>query len=161
MYDCTRIIVPQSEEAVAEYDWANFPPAKFHKGKTSFSIIDESTGIEGKLIAGTAFIHGQVQGLVFAEHVTIEPTGRVDGIIFCRTLAVLGSVCANIICDNILVRSCGRLSATLKYRSMKIEPGGLVGGRFERRVIIDGRARSAPVPTPMTTGHSAGQQEMA
>lgn len=157
MYDCTRIVVPQDEDAVAEYDWENFPPAKYHKGKTSFSIIDESTGIEGRLIARTAFIHGQVQGLVFAEHVTVEPTGRVDGVIFCRTLAVLGSVRANIVCDNILVRSGGRLSATLKYRSMKIEPGGLVGGCFERRVIIDGRARSASASASSASARDRGQ----
>jgi cytoskeletal protein CcmA (bactofilin family) len=66
----------------------------------------------------------------------------VDGVIFCRSLTVLGSVRANIVCDNILVRSGGRLAATLKYRTMKVEPGGLVGGQFERRVVIDGRAQA-------------------
>ena len=150
MYDCSLIMVPQREDEIAEYDWENFPPSKYHKGKTCFSIIDESTGIEGKLIARTTFIHGQVQGLVFAEHVTVEPTGRVDGIIFCRTLTVLGSVRANIVCDNIMVRSGGWLSATLKYRTMKIEPGGLVGGQFERRVVIDGRTSPAAAPMAAT-----------
>lgn len=152
MYDCSLIFVPQREEDVAEYDWGSFPPNKYHKSKASFSIIDESAGIEGKLIARTAFIHGQVQGLVFAEHVTIEATGRVDGVIFCRTLSVLGAVRANIVCDNVLVRSGGRLSANLKYRSMKVEPGGLVGGRFERRVVIDAKARPVADAVPLTAG---------
>ncbi|MBN9587946.1 MAG: hypothetical protein BGN85_06445 [Alphaproteobacteria bacterium 64-11] len=141
MYDNSFIMVPQHEDEVADYDWENFPPSKYQKGKTSFSIIDESTGIEGKLIAGTAFIHGRVQGLVFAEHVTVEPTGRVDGVIFCRTLTVMGAVGANVICDTLRVRNGGQLSATLKYRTIKIEPGGLVGGQFERRVVIDGRSQ--------------------
>jgi cytoskeletal protein CcmA (bactofilin family) len=144
-YDCTLITVPQCEDEIAEYDWENFPPSKHHKNKAGFSIIDESTGIEGKLVARTAFIHGQVQGLVFAEHVTVEPTGRVDGVIFCRTLTILGSVRANIICDSIMVRSGGRLSATLKYRTMKVVPGGLVGGRFERRVVIEGNRAAVPM----------------
>lgn len=157
MYDCSLIVVPQHEDEVAEYDWENFPPNKHHKGKTSFSIIDESAGIEGKLIARTAFIHGQVQGLVFAEHVTIEATGRVDGIIFCRTLNVLGSVRANIVCDNVIVRSGGRLSANLKYRSMKVEPGGLVGGQFERRVVIDGRAKPGPATPVAMAARRNGQ----
>ena len=152
MYDCSLITVPQREDEVAEYDWASFPPSKYGKGKTSFSIIDEATGIDGKLIARTTFIHGQVKGLIFAEHVTVEPTGRVDGVIFCRSLTVLGSVRANIVCDNILVRSGGRLAATLKYRTMKVEPGGLVGGQFERRVVIDGRA--APAAVPVAAGKS-------
>jgi hypothetical protein len=63
-------------------------------------------------------------------------------VLFCRSLTVLGSVRANIVCDNILVRSGGRLAATLKYRTMKVEPGGLVGGQFERRVLIDGHAKT-------------------
>jgi cytoskeletal protein CcmA (bactofilin family) len=64
----------------------------------------------------------------------------VDGVIFCRKLTVLGSVRADVICDNVLVRNGGRLSAALKYRTIKIEPGGMVGGKFQRRVTIDGQA---------------------
>lgn len=143
MYDCSLITVPQHEDEVAEYDWENFPPSMHRKGKTSFCIIDECSGIEGKLIARTAFVHGQVRGLVFAEHVTVEPTGRVDGVIFCRKLTVLGSVRADVICDNVLVRNGGRLSAALKYRTIKIEPGGMVGGKFQRRATIDGQASTS------------------
>ena len=121
MYDCSLIFVPQREEDVAEYDWGSFPPNKYHKSKASFSIIDESAGIEGKLIARTAFIHGQVQGLVFAEHVTIEATGRVDGVIFCRTLSVLGAVRANIVCDNVLVRAGVAWKTSQRFRLFGIE----------------------------------------
>ncbi len=136
MYDCTRIVIPQKEDEVAEYDWENFPPSRYG-GRHGFTIIDEATGIEGKLIARNAFIHGQLDGLLFAEHVTVEKSGRVKGIVFCRTLTVFGTVHANIVCDNIHVRAGGLLSATLKYRSLIIEPGGLVGGKFERRTLID------------------------
>ncbi len=137
IYDCSRIVVPQMEEDVAEYDWENFPPGKV--AGRSFTIIDESAGIEGKLIARSAYIHGQIQGLVFAETVTVEKTGRVSGVIFCRNLIVFGNVRADIVCDNIFVRPGGVLSAMLKYRNLKVEPGGSVGGRFERRVVIDGK----------------------
>jgi cytoskeletal protein CcmA (bactofilin family) len=136
MYDCTRIAVPQHEHEIAEYDWENFPPSRYG-GRHGFTIIDEATGIEGKLVARHAYIHGQIEGLLFAEHVVIEKTGRVKGVIFCRTLTVFGAVHANIICDNIHVRAGGTLTAVLKYRNMMVEPGGSVGGKFERRTVID------------------------
>jgi len=146
VYDCSLIVVPQTEDDLAEYDWENFPPSKLDNGRGGFSIIDECTGIEGKLVTRHAFIHGQVQGLVFAETVTVEKTGRVDGVIFCRNLTVFGAVKANIVCDNILVRTGGQLSANLKYRNLKIEPGGSVGGKFERRVLIEGQSAEATSP---------------
>lgn len=139
MYDCTRIVVPQAESEIAEYDWDAFPPSRYG-GRHGFTIIDEATGIEGKLIARNAYIHGHIDGLVFAEHVTIEKSGQVKGVIFCRTLTVFGAVQANIVCDNIHVRAGGTLSAVLKYRNMMIEPGGSVGGKFERRTLIEARA---------------------
>lgn len=142
MYDCTRIVVPEREDEVAEYDWENFPPSRYG-GRHGFTIIDEATGIEGRLITRTAFIHGQVDGLVFAENVTVEKAGRVKGVIFCRTLTVFGRVQANIVCDNIHVRAGGTLSSMLKYRSLIIEPGGNVAGKFERRTVIEARARTA------------------
>ncbi len=146
IYDCSRIVIPRMEEEVADYDWENFPPSKV--AGRAFTIIDESAGIEGKLIARNAFIHGQIQGLVFAENVTVEKTGRVSGVIFCRTLTVFGSVRADIVCDSIFVRAGGALSAMLKYKSLKVEPGGSVGGRFERRVVIEGRSSHRAVAAP-------------
>ena len=142
-YDCSLVYVPQHEDEVAEYDWEQFPPSKVSGGKNGFTIIDEYSGIEGKLIARNAFIHGQVQGLVFAENVTIEKTGRVNGVIFCRNLTVFGKVDANIICDSIFVRTGGVMTSMLKYKNLRIEQGGAVGGQFEKRVVIDARAKPA------------------
>jgi cytoskeletal protein CcmA (bactofilin family) len=147
VYDCSLIVIPQTEDGLADYDWESFPPSKLDNGRGGFTIIDECTGIDGKLVTRHAFIHGHVHGLVFAETVTVEKTGRVDGVIFCRNLTVFGSVKANIVCDNILVRTGGQLSANLKYRNLKIEPGGSVGGKFERRVLIEGKS-AAPAASP-------------
>ena len=153
-YDCSLVYVPQHEGEVAEYDWETFPPSKIAGGKTGFTILDEYSGIEGKLIARNAFIHGQVQGLVFAENVTIEKTGRINGVIFCRNLTVFGNVAGNIICDSIFVRAGGVLSSVLKYKNLRIEPGGSVGGKFEKRVVIDAKpkAQGAPERIPLLRG---------
>lgn len=136
-YDCSRVVVPQGEDELAEYDWENFPPSKLSHGKTSFTVIDEFTGINGKLVTRNAFIHGQIEGLVFAEHVTIEKTASVNGFIFCRTLSISGKVNAHIVCDNVFVRGGGALAGVMKYQSIKIEVGASVAGKFERRIVLN------------------------
>jgi cytoskeletal protein CcmA (bactofilin family) len=145
-YDCSLVAVPQSEKDVDEFNWANFPPSQVNSEGTRFAIVDECSGISGKLISSNTFIHGQVDGLVFAENVTVEKTGLVRGIIFCRTLIIHGSVFANIICDGLAVRRGGILSGTLKYRQLKIDAEGQVAGKFERRGGPGGDAAAAVPP---------------
>ena len=131
--DSVHLSVPQSEKEIAEFDWRNFPPIKMMGENRCFSMIDECTTVVGNLITGNAFIHGLIDGLVFAEHVAVEQTGTVKGVIFCRTLSIFGRVNANVICDQVVIREGGSLSAVLKYKSMKIDPGGSISGWFERR----------------------------
>ncbi|OAI44606.1 hypothetical protein AYO42_04540 [Rhizomicrobium sp. SCGC AG-212-E05] len=135
-FDYSSLVVPQREEELAAFDWQNFMPSKITRGKRCFSIVDEGTGIEGKLIARTAFIHGEIQGLVFAEHVTVEKTGIVHGVIFCRTLCIIGHVKANVVCDNVFIRDGGLMSGALKYKTLKIESDAAITGKFERRTLL-------------------------
>ncbi len=127
------LAVPESEEEVARFDWATFGPAAANRKSNFFLIVDEATGIKGKLVTWTTFIHGEVDGLVFAEHVQVEETGRVRGLIFCRTLIVMGQVSADVICDSVHVRGNGILSGAVKHKTVKIEGAGQVTGRFARR----------------------------
>ena len=136
-YDYASLVVPQREDELAAFDWENFLPSKLTRGKRCFSIVDEGTGIEGKFIARTAFIHGEIQGLVFAEHVTVEKTGIVQGTIFCRTLCIIGHVKANVVCDNVFIRDGGLMSGALKYKTLKIESDAAITGKFERRASVD------------------------
>jgi cytoskeletal protein CcmA (bactofilin family) len=140
--DKAHLSVPQSEKEIAEFDWRNFSPIRKMGEKRCFSMIDEFTSVIGKLITANAFIHGEIDGLVFAEHVAVEQTGTVKGVIFCRTLSIFGKVNANVTCDTVIIRPTGSLGGLLKYNSMKIEPGGSISGRFERR--SGGKERLAP-----------------
>ena len=133
-------IVPQSEDEVAEFSWDEFLPSKLAANSKSFSVIDEFTSITGKYITKNAFIHGSVDGLVFAEDVVIEETGHVNGFIFCRTLSIRGHVHANVICDSVIVREGAVLQTNLKYKSLKILPGGKVTGSLESRNVKRGEA---------------------
>lgn len=132
-YELAYLTVPETVEEVEKFDWANFPPALANRKSNFFLIVDEATGIRGKLVTWTTFIHGQVDGLVFAEHVTVEKSGSVKGVIFCRTLQVLGTVNANVIADNVHIRDNGVLNGVVKHKALKIESDGLVTGSFERR----------------------------
>jgi len=127
------LAIPESEEDVARFDWAAFPPAAANRKTNFFLIVDEATGIKGKLVTWTTFIHGEVDGLVFAEHVQVEETGRVRGLIFCRSLTVMGQVSADVICDSVHVRGNGILSGAVRHKTVKIEGAGQVTGHFARR----------------------------
>lgn len=137
-YDLSSLTVPESEEEVERFDWNAFPPAALNRKNNFFLIVDESTGIKGKLVTWTTFIHGQVEGLILAEHVQVEEIGLVNGLIFCRTLEVLGTVTANVICDSVHVRGKGVLSGTVKHKSVRVEDSGRVAGSFERRKPVQG-----------------------
>lgn len=145
--DTAYLTIPQTEKEIAEFDWQSFLPIRKMGEKKCFSMIDEFTSVIGKLITANAFIHGEIDGLVFAEHVAVEQTGTVKGIIFCRTLSIFGKVSANVTCDTVIIRPTGSLGGHLKYNSMKIEPGGAISGRFERR---DGTARALPELRPQS-----------
>jgi len=132
-YELPYLTVPETVEEVEKFDWANFPPALANRKSNFFLIVDEATGIKGKLVTWTTFIHGQVDGLVFAEHVTVEKSGSVKGVIFCRTLQVLGTVNASVIADTVHIRDNGVLNGVVKHKALKIESDGLVTGNFERR----------------------------
>ena len=133
--DFAPVVVPQTEDEVAEFNWDNLNSS--HERPYSFSVIDEYTRFIGKLIARNAFIHGNVEGLVFAENVTIEKGANVKGVIFCRTLDIFGRVNANIVCDRVFIQSSGHLMATLKYKILKISQGGSVTGTLEKRYSLD------------------------
>jgi cytoskeletal protein CcmA (bactofilin family) len=129
----SSLCVPENEGEVEAFDWKSFAPAAAGRRNNFFLIVDEATGIKGKLVTWTAFIHGQVDGLVFAEHVTVEKSGLVRGVIFCRTLTVQGHVAADVVCEVVHVRGTGVLSGTVRHKSMRVEGDGLVTGSFERR----------------------------
>ena len=100
----------------------------------AFSVIDHSTTIQGKFVSCTAYIHGELNGWIFSENVTVEATGRVSGAISCKTLSVYGTVTADIICESVIVRADATLTGTLKYVTLKLEAGANVSGTFERRL---------------------------
>jgi cytoskeletal protein CcmA (bactofilin family) len=155
-FELPYLTVPETVDEVEKFDWANFPPALANRKSNFFLIVDEATGIKGKLVTWTTFIHGQVDGLVFAEHVTVEQSGSVKGVIFCRTLQVMGTVNASVIAEAVHIRDHGVLNGVVKHKSLKVDTEGLVTGSFERRGGGDGGEAEA-VPEARSTYFSRPQ----
>jgi len=124
---------PESEAEIEAFDWKAFAPAIANAKNKFFLIIDAASGLSGKVVTWTAFIHGEVDGILFAEHVTVEEGGLVKGRVFCRAMTVMGRVEADVICDTLHVRGQGILSGAVRHKSVKIEGDGQVTGSFARR----------------------------
>ena len=131
--DFAALRLPESDAEVDAFDWKAFPPAVANRKNNFFLIVDASTGLNGKLVTWTTFIHGQVDGVLFAEHVTVEESGIVKGRVFCRTMTVMGKVEADVVCDTLHVRGTGILSGAVRHKSLKIEGEGQVSGSFACR----------------------------
>jgi cytoskeletal protein CcmA (bactofilin family) len=145
-FNFSALAVPERQEEIDNFDWVSFPPAAASRKSNFFLIVDETTGLKGKLVTWTTYIHGEVDGLVFAEHVTVEQSGSVKGLIFCRTLTVMGHVSADVICDSVLVRGGGVLSGGVKHKTLKIDAEGMVTGTFERRSSAPGESAMPVAP---------------
>ena len=141
--DFAALRLPESDAEVDAFDWKAFPPAVANRKNNFFLIVDASTGLNGKLVTWTTFIHGQVDGVLFAEHVTVEESGIVKGLVFCRTMTVMGRVEADVICDTLHVRGTGVLSGAVRHKSVKIEGEGQVTGSFACRGRKPGGGRTA------------------
>ena len=141
--DFASLRLPESEAEIEAFDWKAFPPAIANRKNSFFLIVDAATGLSGKVVTWTTFIHGEVDGVLFAEHVTVEEGGVAKGRVFCRTMTVMGKVEADVICDTLHVRGQGVLSGAVRHKSVKIEGDGQVTGSFARRGRSDDGGRAA------------------
>lgn len=144
--DLALLRPPESEAEIEAFDWNAFAPAIANRKNNFFLIVDAASGLAGRVVTWTTFIHGQVDGVLFAEHVTVEESGLVKGRVFCRTMTVMGRVEADVICDTLHVRGQGILSGAVRHKSVKIEGNGQVTGSFARRgATPDGRVAAARI----------------
>jgi len=141
--DFAALRPPEGEAEIDAFDWATFPPAVANRKNSFFLIVDAASGLAGKVVTWTTFIHGQVDGILFAEHVTVEEGGIVKGRVFCRTMTVMGRVEADVICDTLHVRGQGILSGAVRHKSVKIEGDGQVTGSFACRTRKPEKGRAA------------------
>lgn len=80
-------------------------------------------------VPGRAVIHGTVEGGLSAREVLVGPEGRVSGTLEADTVELQGEGPATLTARSALVvRATGRVTGTVRYGRLEVEPGGVLQG---------------------------------
>ena len=80
-------------------------------------------------VPGRAVIHGTLEGALTARDVLVGPEGRVSGTLEADTVELQGEGPATLTARTALVvRATGRVTGTVRYGRLEVEPGGLLQG---------------------------------
>jgi cytoskeletal protein CcmA (bactofilin family) len=80
-------------------------------------------------VPGRAVIHGTLEGALTAQDVVVGPEGRVSGTLEADTVELQGEGPATLTARTALVvRATGRVTGTVRYGRLEVEPGGLLQG---------------------------------
>jgi cytoskeletal protein CcmA (bactofilin family) len=80
-------------------------------------------------VPGRAVIHGTLEGALTARDVLVGPEGRVSGTLEADTVELQGEGPATLTARTALVvRASGRVTGTVRYGRLEVEPGGLLQG---------------------------------
>lgn len=107
---------------------ATVPAARISNTK---SIFGSDLIITGEVTSlGDIEVHGQVDGTIAARTVTVGNGGKVSGSISAETLDVRGKLDGQIAAGNFTLRVDANVNADVTYRSVVIESGAQIEGRF-------------------------------
>lgn len=100
-----------------------------HKGSVT---IGEGVTMHGTITAtGRATVYGAIDGELTAGDVLIGPSGRVSGRITADVVDIHGDGPAQLTAwKSLIVRATGRLSGTIHYARLEVEPGGALDGEL-------------------------------
>jgi len=80
-------------------------------------------------VPGRAVIHGTLEGALAARDVLVGPEGRVSGTLEADTVELQGEGPATLTARTALVvRATGRVTGTVRYGRLEVEPGGVLQG---------------------------------
>ena len=107
---------------------ATVPAARISNTK---SIFGSDLVITGEVTSlGDIEVHGQVDGTIAARMVSVGNDGKVSGSISAETLDVRGKLDGQIAAGNFTLRVDANVNADVTYRSVVIESGAQIEGRF-------------------------------
>ena len=95
------------------------------------TIISEGCRIDGTLQSSDVmYVEGEVLGRLESVSLTIGQKGRVNGDIKCTSLSILGRFegCAE--CDELSLGSQAVVSATVRYKRLKVAVGAVIQGEM-------------------------------
>lgn len=97
------------------------------------SILGADLIISGEITsAGDLEVHGEIDGNIAARSVLIGSDGKMSGAISAETVDVRGKMDGQVAAGNFTLRTEAQVNADITYRSLVIETGAQVEGRFAR-----------------------------
>lgn len=95
------------------------------------SVISEGFSLHGDIKAhGTLHIEGSVVGTIETDVVNIGPTGKVDGLVVCRSLVIKGEFVGEGVCSDLTISAKGRFDGNVRYRTLAVQRGANVSGEL-------------------------------
>jgi cytoskeletal protein CcmA (bactofilin family) len=80
-------------------------------------------------VPGRAVIHGTLDGTLTARDVLVGPEGRVLGVLEADSVELQGEGPATLtVRTGLVIRASGRVTGTVRYGRLEVEPGGLLQG---------------------------------
>lgn len=97
-------------------------------------VIGEGVSINGVLkVPGRAVIHGDFQGELYADELTLGVGGKIAGKISVRQADVQGEIRDElVVAGHLIVRGSGRIQGQVSYGEVEVERGGNIQGALRR-----------------------------
>ncbi len=126
---------------------------------TASMIVGEGVLAKGTFqVPGKAVINGSIEGELIAKDILVGPTGRGVGKFTAETGDIRGEIHDTLITTkSLIVRSTGRVSASVYYREVEIEKGGRIDGSLSR----DTEPSAAPSTAPAQKSSQRAEPAMA
>jgi cytoskeletal protein CcmA (bactofilin family) len=97
------------------------------------TIISADLAVVGDISTpGEVQLEGKVLGDVHCSHLTIGPTGRVEGDVFAEHVAVFGEIAGKVSARDVFVTATGKVDGGLIVENLAVEPGGHFEGHCTR-----------------------------
>jgi cytoskeletal protein CcmA (bactofilin family) len=107
------------------------PPATPSNTRSVFSSDLKITGEISSI--GDIEMLGDIDGNVIARSLSVGAEGRMNGTITAETVEVRGKVDGQITADSFTLRAAAKVAADITYRTLIIESGAQIEGRFAKR----------------------------
>ncbi len=97
------------------------------------SVLSSDLRINGDISSdGAVEILGKVEGTVTAKALMVGVDGSLNGTVSAESVDVKGSLDGRISCVNLILRGHARVGADVTYKTVVIESGAEIRGRFTR-----------------------------
>ena len=111
-------------------DPTSAPPARVSNTKSTFA---PDLRISGEISSvGDIEMMGEIDGNVSARSLVIGTEGRMNGMVSADTVEVKGRLDGQVSAGAFMLRASARVAADITYRTVVIESGAQIEGRFAK-----------------------------